>query len=411
MQGRNTLWLPGFDHAGLATWDKIKAEMLNKNLDPNDETSRQEFTKEYICETRKTISHQLRRTGASCDWSRSRFTLDEQYSDSVQTAFDRCRHLLYRDGDNWYLDMSTAAKNILGELEQGNIEIIPHHAEKTLRHFLENIEPWCISRQIPFGHQMPIEGATAILDTWFSSSLWTFASLGWPENTNDFSTFYPAAIIETADDILFFWCARMLMMGHILTDKLPFGKIYLHGILRDKNGDKMSKSLGNGMDPLEIIDKYGCDAMRFALIEGSTPGQDSQLHDEKFESAKSLRTKLWNAAKFSLPHFTLTGEITHENDIKMMARLEQFRLECQKNISNCDFHLYASALRKFLYNDFSSHYIETSRERLYGGDESAKKTISLCLDGMLKAFHPMMPFITEEIFYQYSSEMLITSAW
>lgn len=406
MTGHNTLWLPGCDHAGLATQEKLEQEMSSEGLDHHDGEIFDRFAAHYTDRLKHRITDQIRRTGASCDWSRYRFTLDKPYSKAVQKAFEICRErdMLFEQDDNLYLDMNDLAARLLSEIDAGRLKIIPAHEEKTLRHFLENIEPWCISRQIRWGHAIP--DSADVLDTWFSSSLWPFAALGWPDRTDDLKTFYPAALIETADDILFFWCARMLMMGLLIMDELPFDTIYLHGIIRDKFGRKMSKSLGNGIDPIEIIDRFGCDSMRFALAENATPATDMRLYDEKFQAGKAMRTKLWNAAKFTLPHYRI-GEITHPDDLEFIRKIKERISAIAGHLDDMSFHLASGEARKLLFDDFCSGFIEIAKERLYAGDHSAACGLSKGLDMMLRGLHPFMPFITEEIRGQYSDVMLI----
>lgn len=324
------------------------------------------------------------------------------------------------------------ANNLIKHIQSGNINIIPANESKTLLHFLENIEPWCISRQIKWGHRLPIwtkdddiqisdtpiEGYTqedGCLDTWFSSSLWPFASLGWPEKTNDYEKFYPAKLIETADDILFFWCARMLMMGELLTGQLPFDTIYLHGIMRDEQGRKMSKSLGNGIDPLDIISQYGCDAMRFALSENSTPGQDMRMWDDKFQSGKSISTKLWNASKFCLSHyskFSSAKTTTNIADIEFIDSLKLFKSKMAMHYENYEFHLAAQAYRHFLFDEFCGKFLELSKDRLYNDqDPEALFTLMYGLTEILKIGHPIMPFITEYIWQTFNGSQLISESW
>ncbi len=410
MTGHNTLWLPGTDHAGLATQEKLDQEMLARGLDPMGPEF-PAFAQEYRDRLDGEINNQLRRTGASCDWSRYRFTLDEGYSRAVKAAFaiSRERGMLYREGTDLYLNMSDLSQRLLAEIKAGNLRIIPAHGEKTLIHFLENIEPWCISRQIRWGHSIPMEGEEGVLDTWFSSALWPFAALGWPDETADLQTFYPAALIETADDILFFWCARMLMMGLLLTDRLAFSTIYLHGIIRDKHGRKMSKSLGNGIDPLLIIDQYGCDGMRMMLAEASTPGSDLSLQNDKLQAGKAMTTKLWNAAKFSLP-LMIKEEITHPDDHEIIRRMKQAREDIGARLADYDIHIAAQMARRALYDDFCGWYIETAKDRLYAGETSAGAAIGEAFDALLRLLHPFMPFVTEEIASHYRSP-LITTDW
>ena len=434
MNGKAALWLPGTDHAGLATQEKLDDLMSSQGLDPKGPDF-EWFSEHYKQNLSGEINKQIRRTGASCDWSRYTFTLDEGYSKAVITALEKTHSLgmLYKKDDQWYLDMSNAARMLLNNINSNKLKIIPEHEHKTLRHFLDNIEPWCISRQIRWGHKMPIwtrgdeihigdsapdgfireEGC---LDTWFSSALWPFATLGWPEQTPDLAKFYPASIIETADDILFFWCARMLMMGLILTDQMPFNTIYLHGIMRDKHGLKMSKSLGNGIDPLTIIDQYGCDAMRMALAENTYPGLDMKMWDDKFQSAKSIATKLWNASKYCLNHYrfiTIMADSTsNETDLEFLEKLKTFKSRMKLLISNHDFAHAAQENRHFLFNEFCGKYIESTKACLYEHhDSEALYCLMFSLKELLKIGHPFMPFITEHIWQSFNDTMLISEQW
>lgn len=433
MNGKAALWLPGTDHAGLATQQKIDQLMIDQGLDPNSDEF-YNFAENYKNTLDHTITNQLRKTGASCDWSRYTFTLDERYSKSVIAALTEChkKGLLYSSNGQWYLDMSQMANNLIQHIKSGHIKIIPENETKTLLHFLENIEPWCISRQIKWGHRLPIwtngsdiqisentiDGYTqeyGCLDTWFSSALWPFASLGWPEKTDDYEKFYPAKLIETADDILFFWCARMLMMGEFLTGQLPFDTIYLHGIMRDKDGLKMSKSLGNGIDPLDIISEYGCDAMRFALTENATPGQDMKMWDDKFQSGKSIGTKLWNASKFCLSHnskFRPSETTNNFDDINFIQELKLFKNKMSMHFENYEFHLAAQSYRHFLFDEFCGKYLELTKYRLYTDqDPEALFTLMFGLSEILKIGHPIMPFITEYIWQTFNETMLISEGW
>ncbi len=414
MHGRAALWLPGTDHAGLATQAKIDEEMLSQGLDPTGDDFIA-YAADYRANLKSTITDQLRRCGASADWSRETFTLDDRYAEAVQEAWKRITEagLTYREGDDIMIDMKAMAADLLACLDRGEIEIIPSGGEGTLRNFLNNIEPWNVGRDIRWGH--PIPGTDKVFDTWFSSSLWPFATLGWPHQTDDLEKFYPAAMIETADDILFFWCARMLMMGRFLTGQLPFRTIFLHGLVRDKDGRKMSKSLGNGIDPLEIIDRYGCDAMRFALTEAATPGQDMRMWDERFQAAKALRTKLWNVSKYALNHWDRMGSPPIERplapqgeDAVMLARMDTTIAEMAGMLESLTYHEAAHTMRSFIFEELSSRYIEATKSRLYDdNDTEALQTLMWCLDATLRLLHPMMPFVTERIRSAYSSTWLI----
>jgi len=321
MAGRDTLWLPGFDHAGLATQDKLDAEMLAVGLDPEGPEF-DAYAEVYRHRLGGEIEEQLRRTGASCDWSRRRFTLDDRYTRAVETAFAIVREqgMLYREGSDWYLRMEGPARRLLDEIDSGNLTIKPAGGESILREFLTKIEPWCISRQIRWGHRIPLDAETDRLDTWFSSALWPFATLGWPDDTPDLRRFYPATLIETGDDILFPWCARMLMMGLLLTGRLAFDTILLHGVIRDEQGRKMSKSLGNGIDPIGIIDRYGCDGMRMALLDSFAPGRDLRIQDDRLRSGRGFMTKLWNIARFATANMEVGQGTAHPDDEELLRR-------------------------------------------------------------------------------------------
>lgn len=409
MKGFDALWLPGCDHAGLATQAKLDEAMKAEGLDPQGPDF-DCYAARYRAELEGTIQDQLRRTGASCDWSRERFTLDPAYTKAIDEAYRICceKDMTYEEGNDLYLDMSDLAARLLAEMDDGNLRIEPAHATKTLRHFLENIEPWCISRQIRWGH--PIPGRSDTFDTWFSSALWPFATLGWPKRTDDLERYFPAALIETADDILFFWCARMLMMGLLIMDELPFRTIYLHGIIRDGEGQKMSKSLGNGIDPLEIIAKYGCDGMRFALAEGATPGQDMALQDEKLQAGRAAAQKLWSIARFTLPR-AQEGAITHEADIAIMRTIQQAGSAIEHHIEDLSIHSAARRLRELLFDDISSGWIGEHHSRIHEGCPSGQATCRALTESMLKISHPFMPYCTEHIHSQWRDGMLISQRY
>jgi valyl-tRNA synthetase len=437
-QGRAALWLPGTDHAGLATQEKLDKLMLEQGLDPNGPEF-DSFAEAYKKNLGGEINQQLRRTGASCDWSRYTFTLDEHYSKAVTTALQKCQDagLLYKEDGQWYLDMSPLASKLIKHMDSGEISIIPEAGANTLRNgFLESIRPWCISRQIRWGHRIPIwtfedgthiisdtpiEGAIqeeGCLDTWFSSALWPFATLGWPDETEDLKRFYPAAMIETADDIIFFWCARMLMMGELLTGQLPFKTIFLHGLIRDAEGRKFSKSLDNGIDPLEIIDQYGCDAMRFALAEQTRPGIDMPLRDEYFISARNLRTKLWNASKYTLNHAERMASSgwcakpLEDDDKRLLELLRASMKQTSEHLQALRYSDAAIEAKKALYDTLCGWYLEATKNRLYDqNDHAALATLKEGLRLCLMMLHPFMPFVTEHIWKHFNAFPLITSKW
>jgi valyl-tRNA synthetase len=440
MRGANALWIPGTDHAGIATQEKIIEELGKRGIDATRDNFLS-FAAQWKDQYQGRITTQLTRLGASCDWQRERFTLDKQYSASVIEAFNRIaeKGLIYRDKNQWWLDTRQLAERALAALDSGELTIMPDDGAKTYRHYLRNIEPWCLSRQIWWGHQIPawhdadgnwfiarsFEDACEkaghdrltqdedVLDTWFSSSLWPFAIHGWPQNTEDLARYYPATLIETADDILFFWCARMIMMGLCLTDQLPFRTIYLHGIIRDKFGRKMSKSLGNGIDPLEISQKFGTDALRFALLENSIAGQDMKLGDDKFSSAKRFTTKLWNAARFCLLNTEAIAELRpseHPDDLRILSLLEQHRQEMIEHLEGYNFHQAARTLRIAIKDEFCDWWIEAAKQRLREGDGAAGWTAIEGLRRILRLAHPFLPFTTEAIWSEISDTQLISES-
>lgn len=420
MRGRDTLWLPGTDHAGLATQDKINELMRAQGLDPEGPDF-EAFAANYKANLQGEILQQLRRCGASADWSRETFTLDDQYSEAVQHAWAMIRDsgLTFELDGDLFIDMRRMAKSLKKHILEGDIKITPQGGKGTLLNFLDNIEPWNVGRKIRWGHAIP--GHDMVFDTWFSSALWPFASLGWPNDTADLDRYYPAAQIETADDILFFWCARMLMLGEFLTGTLPFREIWLHGLIRDEQGRKLSKSLGNGKDPLEIIDQYGCDGMRFALLEDTTPGQDIRIQDSRLQAGRAVAVKLWNTARYALSHwerldrpaFNGTGWLKgHPSDQELaqaaitMARVVGAALEKQ------EYRVAAWWIRDFLFNQLSSRWITDNKGRLYDeNDLDALDTLMWALDLLICVAHPLMPFITERIREAYSNEPLITREW
>lgn len=428
--GHDALWLPGTDHAGLATHDRIMKRLSEAGIDQPDDKQYDEASRTWIADTGDKITTQIRATGASCDWSRERYTLDADYQKSTIHAFKRIweTSLIYRHENEWWMRTDEIASEIAQSIRDGEIEIIPKTEIGALLHFLDNIEQWRLSRQIPWGIRIPMwsneDGAWAFaatqaeaegllgagarqdndrLDTWFSSSLWPFASLGWPEDTDDMRRFYPADLIETGADILFFWCARMLMMGKLLTGQLPFRRIYLHGLIRDSEGQKMSKSLGNGIDPLDIIGKHGADALRFGLLEYANAGADMNIEDRMFIDAQSLGNKLWQAARFLDGQATRLGcasweglpELGDEEDILLGLRRDGERI--LSLLEDLRFREAASSWQAMIKDTYCSELIETMKGRLREGDGRALRILAEGMSKLLRAGEPMMPFITHEI--------------
>jgi len=344
--------------------------------------------------------------------------------------------------DQWFVSMEELAKPAMAVAREGKLEHIPERFEKVYMHWLENIKDWCISRQLWWGHQIPAWycddcgevivdtqapaccpacGSTRIhqdedvLDTWFSSALWPFSTLGWPENTEDLKYFYPTATMVTGYDIIFFWVVRMVFSALEVTGESPFRYVYIHGLVRDAQGRKMSKSLGNGIDPLEVIDKVGADALRFMLATGITPGNDMRFQEERLESARNFANKLWNASRFVI--MNLQDEDGRFLDIADIEKTDPDALQDEDKwiISACsrtagdvtasmdkfDLGLAGQKVSDLIWNQYCDWYIEIVKGRLYGDDEDDKKVargvLVYALRDMLKMLHPFMPFITEEI--------------
>ena len=358
----------------------------------------------------------------------------EDYTHNVG-KHDRCKSTIEpKISDQWFVSMKEMAKPAIEAVQKGDTRFVPQKFEKTYFNWLENIQDWCISRQIWWGHQIPayyceecghinveIEkpekcakcGSTRLiqdpdtLDTWFSSALWPFSTLGWPEETDDFKTFFPTNTLVTGYDIIFFWVVRMMFSSLEQTGKVPFKDVFIHGIVRDSQGRKMSKSLGNGIDPLEIIDNYSADALRFSLISGTSAGNDMRFMPEKLEAASNFANKVWNAAKFALMNLEDYDNSNEKielciEDKWILSKLNTLIAEVKVNMDNYDLGVALDKIYTFIWNEFCDWYIEIVKTRLYNKENATRKTAQYVLNKVLgdslKLLHPFMPFVTERIY-------------
>ncbi len=346
----------------------------------------------------------------------------------------------------WFVRMKPLANDVLQAQgsEGSKIQFYPERFAHTFEQWLENIEDWCISRQLWWGHRIPAyyhkeTGAIHVgdepadienyrqdedvLDTWFSSALWPFSTLGWPEETEDFKRYYPTSVLVTGYDIIFFWVARMAFQARYFTKNYPFKDVLIHGLIRDSQGRKMSKSLGNGVDPMDVIDQYGVDALRFFLTTNSTPGQDMRYMEEKVESSWNFINKIWNAARFVLMNVAdleeteLAQEHLSITDKWILGRLDETLEAVNANMNKYEFALVGNELYSFIWDDFCSWYIELSKSALSSTNAAEQRatraTLLAVLNAILKMLHPFMPFVTEEIYAALPHTMgaLCTASW
>lgn len=340
--------------------------------------------------------------------------------------------------DQWFVDAPTLAREAIRAVEQGEMEFVPKSYKKTYFEWMRNIQPWCISRQLWWGHQMPIwygpDGEifceenvdeaqaaadkhygrhveltreTDVLDTWFSSGLWAFSTLGWPDKTEFLDTFYPTSVLVTGFDIIFFWVARMMMMSMYMMKKVPFKKCYIHGLVRDEQGRKMSKSKGNTVDPMETIEKYGADALRFFMAAMETQGRDINMSENRIAGYRNFATKLWNAARFgemneaAMPQGFEPSSVKHAVNKWIIAKAQEATREVTENLNSYRFSDAANAVYQFVWGSFCDWYIEMIKPILYGENEAEKAETRAAFawvrDRILVILHPFMPFITTEL--------------
>ncbi|MCL2859004.1 MAG: valine--tRNA ligase [Oscillospiraceae bacterium] len=419
-----------------------------------------EFEGLDIIEARKRIVERLKELDA--------LEKTEDYVHNVGKCY-RCHNTIEpRISNQWFVRMKPLAEPAIEAVKTNKIKFVPENFNKTYFNWMENIQDWCISRQLWWGHRIPAFYCTncgetyvsevapkkcnkcdssdftqdeGTLDTWFSSALWPFSTLGWPRETEDFKYFYPTNTLVTGYDIIFFWVARMIFSGIEYTGKIPFNTVLIHGIVRDSKGIKMSKSLGNGIDPLEVIDKYGTDALRFSLLLNTTIGNDLRYSTERLEQASNFANKIWNATKFVLMNLTLRTDMyenvrggvlddpnIHDNtqfdptnlsieDKWILNALNKLIKEVTNNLDNYDFGIALQNIYSFIWNEFCDWYIEMVKPRLYNKDcdtrLEAEYTLNYVLTTCLKLLHPYMPFLTEKLYMQliHSDESIMISDW
>ena len=409
-----------------------------------------------LLEARKAIVKKLEEIGA--------LVKTEDYTHNVAKC-ERCKTTIEpKISEQWFVSMKDLAKRAADSVRNNEARFIPKKYEKQYFNWLDNIQDWCVSRQLWWGHQIPAYyceecghinvaktapekcekcGSTKLhqdedtLDTWFSSALWPFSTLGWPNTeTEDYKTFYPTNVLVTGFDIITFWVSRMMSQGLEFTGQAPFKDILIHGMVRDSQGRKMSKTLGNGIDPIEIIDQYGADSLRFAVISGTTMGNDIRYMPEKLEQASNFANKIWNAAKFiihTLADEEKVREFCYEvyeknkaynpdllkiEDKWILNKLDKLVLDVTRNMENYDLGVALDKVYNFIWNEFCDWYIEMVKPRIYSDDENAKIAVSDILNHVfsscLKLLHPFMPFVTAEIYKNlicFGTEDIIVAKW
>ncbi len=396
-----------------------------------------------LLEARKKIVEKLKEIGA--------LVKEEEYTHNVGKC-ERCKSTIEpKISEQWFVKMKELAKPAIEAVRNNEVRFVPKRYEKTYFSWLENIQDWCISRQLWWGHQIPayycqecgnihvakskpekcekcgsikLEQDSDTLDTWFSSALWPFSTLGWPDTeSEDLKTFYPTNVLVTGYDIIFFWVARMVFSSLEVMKEKPFSDVLIHGIVRDSQGRKMSKTLGNGIDPIEIIEKYGADSLRFSVLSGTTMGNDIRYMPEKLEQASNFANKIWNAAKFvinNLPDnisMTIPESLALE-DKWILNKLDKLVAEITQNMENYDLGIALDKIYNFIWNEFCDWYIEMVKPRIYSENKDTKAIVGYVLSEVLKnsmkLLHPFMPFVTSKIYsnlQRNSDDELMVSSW
>lgn len=431
---------PSHDPNDFEVGKRNNLEMINvMNDDGTINENGGKFEGQDRYEARKNIVEELEEIG--------HLVKVEDHNHNVGTH-DRCGTVIEPLSKlQWFVKMEEMAKKSIDVYNDGELNIVPERFGKVYLHWLENIKDWCISRQLWWGHRMPIYYCNEchhvvvskedpgkcekcghdnfrqeedVLDTWFSSALWPFSVLGWPEKTEEFEQFYPNNVLVTGHDIIFFWVIRMVFSGLEHTGELPFKDVLLHGLVRAEDGRKMSKSLGNGIDPIDVIEDYGADALRFMLASGSSLGNDMRFSLDKVEASRNFANKIWNATRFIM--MNVDGEIKdveklNPEDKWIISKFNTVAKEVTENIDNYDFGVASSKIHDFIKVEFCDWYIEMVKPRLYDEEDQTRDaalyTLNKILTGSLKLLHPYMPFITEEIFktIQNTEETILFSKW
>ena len=349
----------------------------------------------------------------------------------------------------WFVKMEPLAKEAIKIVNEGKTRFVPERFTKTYLNWMENVHDWCISRQLWWGHRIPayycdkcgettvskthvdacpkcgapVKQDPDVLDTWFSSALWPFSTLGWPENTDDLKKFFPTSVLVTGYDIIFFWVARMIFSSAEHMKKETFKHVFIHGLVRDEQGRKMSKSLGNGIDPLEIIEKYGADALRFTLVTGNAPGNDMRFSDKKVQASRNFANKIWNASRFVLMNLSITeNKLPHEDELQLedkwiISKFNNVVKEVTENLDKFELGVALSKIYDFIWDDYCDWYIELVKPRLFDTENTTRDTaqyvLTYVLSETMKMLHPFMPFITEEIWQHlpHSGESIMVSEW